>query len=146
MQSCLQCSPAQPSLISLLARTPIEASMCCGRQVTFLYKLTAGACPKSYGPNVARLAGLPASLLTRASALSNTLEACAADRSLSLAAALAAQQGTRTAAAQGGLDHAESADVKGLCHALMGHGAGQGDGQSRLQELKAMQAGLVCAE
>ena len=26
-------------------------------EVTFLYKLTAGACPKSYGVNVARLAG-----------------------------------------------------------------------------------------
>ncbi|KAK9807187.1 hypothetical protein WJX73_005617 [Symbiochloris irregularis] len=32
-------------------------------QVTFLYKLAEGACPKSYGPNVARLAGLPPSLL-----------------------------------------------------------------------------------
>lgn len=32
-------------------------------QVTFLYKLTNGACPKSYGVNVARLAGLPASVL-----------------------------------------------------------------------------------
>ena len=26
-------------------------------EVTFLYKLTQGACPKSYGVNVARLAG-----------------------------------------------------------------------------------------
>lgn len=26
-------------------------------EVTFLYKLTPGACPKSYGVNVARLAG-----------------------------------------------------------------------------------------
>lgn len=26
-------------------------------EVTFLYRLTAGACPKSYGVNVARLAG-----------------------------------------------------------------------------------------
>lgn len=43
--------------------------------VTFLYTLTDGACPKSYGTNVARLAGLPAELVMRASALSNTLEA-----------------------------------------------------------------------
>lgn len=27
--------------------------------VTFLYKFTAGACPKSYGFNAARLAGVP---------------------------------------------------------------------------------------
>lgn len=27
------------------------------KEVTFLYKLTPGACPKSYGVNVARLAG-----------------------------------------------------------------------------------------
>jgi DNA mismatch repair protein MSH6 len=27
-------------------------------EVTFLYRLTPGACPKSYGVNVARLAGL----------------------------------------------------------------------------------------
>ena len=27
-------------------------------EVTFLYRLTPGACPKSYGVNVARLAGI----------------------------------------------------------------------------------------
>lgn len=27
-------------------------------EVTFLYRLTLGACPKSYGVNVARLAGM----------------------------------------------------------------------------------------
>jgi len=27
-------------------------------EVTFLYRLSAGACPKSYGVNVARLAGM----------------------------------------------------------------------------------------
>ena len=31
--------------------------------MTFLYKLTPGSCPKSYGVNVARLAGLPESVL-----------------------------------------------------------------------------------
>uniref|UniRef100_A0A0E0M117 DNA mismatch repair protein n=1 Tax=Oryza punctata TaxID=4537 RepID=A0A0E0M117_ORYPU len=35
-------------------------------EVTFLYKLTPGSCPKSYGVNVARLAGIPASVLQRA--------------------------------------------------------------------------------
>lgn len=28
-----------------------------GEEVTFLYRLTPGACPKSYGVNVARIAG-----------------------------------------------------------------------------------------
>ncbi|XXG53994.1 hypothetical protein AAC387_Pa03g1985 [Persea americana] len=44
-------------------------------EVTFLYRLTPGACPKSYGVNVARLAGLPDSVLQKASAMSNEFEA-----------------------------------------------------------------------
>ena len=35
--------------------------------VTFLYKIRQGVCPSSYGVNVARLAGLPAGVLNRAS-------------------------------------------------------------------------------
>lgn len=35
----------------------------------------AGACPKSYGTNVARLAGLPASVVTRAGVMSASREA-----------------------------------------------------------------------
>jgi DNA mismatch repair protein MSH6 len=31
--------------------------------VTFLYKFAAGACPKSYGFNAARLAGVPSSII-----------------------------------------------------------------------------------
>lgn len=34
--------------------------------ITFLYKLTEGACPNSYGFNVAQLAGLPASVVAYA--------------------------------------------------------------------------------
>ncbi|XP_045796894.1 DNA mismatch repair protein MSH6 [Trifolium pratense] len=44
-------------------------------EVTFLYRLTAGACPKSYGVNVARLAGLPTSVLQKAAAKSREFEA-----------------------------------------------------------------------
>lgn len=40
-------------------------------EVTFLYKLTQGACPKSYGVNVARLAGLPESIVKRAAVVSS---------------------------------------------------------------------------
>nr|XP_016507671.1 PREDICTED: DNA mismatch repair protein MSH6-like [Nicotiana tabacum] len=42
--------------------------------VTFLYRLTPGACPKSYGVNVARLAGLPDGVLQRAAAKSEEFE------------------------------------------------------------------------
>ncbi|XP_050266514.1 DNA mismatch repair protein MSH6 isoform X2 [Quercus robur] len=43
-------------------------------EVTFLYRLTPGACPKSYGVNVARLAGLPESVLQKAAAKSREFE------------------------------------------------------------------------
>ncbi|KAK9093562.1 hypothetical protein Syun_028473 [Stephania yunnanensis] len=44
-------------------------------EVTFLYRLTPGACPKSYGVNVARLAGLPESILQKATIKSREFEA-----------------------------------------------------------------------
>ena len=43
-------------------------------QVTFLYNLTDGACPKSYGVNVARLAGLPDGVINRAASFASQLE------------------------------------------------------------------------
>lgn len=43
-------------------------------EVTFLYRLRPGACPKSYGVNVARLAGLPNSVLQKAAAKSREIE------------------------------------------------------------------------
>ncbi|KAL3849679.1 hypothetical protein ACJIZ3_011561 [Penstemon smallii] len=43
-------------------------------EVIFLHKLTPGACPKSYGVNVARLAGLPDSVLLKAAAKSQEFE------------------------------------------------------------------------
>jgi DNA mismatch repair protein MSH6 len=42
--------------------------------VTFLYVLTPGTCPKSYGVNVARLAGLPHSVLSCAAAKAAAVE------------------------------------------------------------------------
>ena len=42
--------------------------------VTFLYKLRKGACPKSHGLNVARLARLPRSVIIRAGQKSRELE------------------------------------------------------------------------
>ncbi|XP_073283875.1 DNA mismatch repair protein MSH6 [Primulina huaijiensis] len=44
-------------------------------EVIFLYKLRNGTCPRSYGVNVARLAGLPDAVLQRAAKMSTELEA-----------------------------------------------------------------------
>lgn len=43
-------------------------------EVTFLYKLAQGTCPKSYGVNVARLAGMPDTILERAAKRSAEFE------------------------------------------------------------------------
>lgn len=43
-------------------------------RVIFLYKLDKGVCPKSYGFNVAKLAGLPQIIINEASNISNKLE------------------------------------------------------------------------
>eukprot|EP00744_Colponema_vietnamica_P022287 GILI01031999.1.p1 GENE.GILI01031999.1~~GILI01031999.1.p1 ORF type:complete len:855 (+),score=230.63 GILI01031999.1:192-2567(+) len=44
------------------------------QRVTFLYKFKKGSCPKSYGMNVARLAGLPESVVKKASQMSQQFE------------------------------------------------------------------------
>ena len=43
--------------------------------MTFLYKFMQGTCPKSYGMNVANLAGLPTSVVLRARAMADMFEA-----------------------------------------------------------------------
>lgn len=43
-------------------------------QVIILYNLTDGACPKSYGVNVACLAGLPDGVIGRAASFASQLE------------------------------------------------------------------------
>ena len=62
-------------------------------RVTFLYKYTAGACPKSYGLNVARLARLPESIIARAAVKSAEFER----------AVVEAEEQQRARAAGGGL-------------------------------------------
>lgn len=42
--------------------------------ITFLYTLGSGACPKSFGINVARLAGLPDDVLVKAKRISSEFE------------------------------------------------------------------------
>ncbi|RKP38593.1 muts domain V-domain-containing protein [Dimargaris cristalligena] len=45
------------------------------RDVTFLYKLVPGVCPKSYGMNVAGMAGIPRSVVDRAETVAEQFEA-----------------------------------------------------------------------
>ena len=40
-------------------------------RITFLYKFVEGDCPSSFGMNVARMAGLPDAVVTRAKAKSS---------------------------------------------------------------------------
>lgn len=44
------------------------------RTVLFLYQLTQGVCPQSYGMNVAAMAGLPLSIIDRATTIAAQLE------------------------------------------------------------------------
>ncbi|KAI9596421.1 muts domain V-domain-containing protein [Syncephalis fuscata] len=44
------------------------------KKVTFLYKLTNGACPKSYGMHVANMAGVPTTIVHRAEEVAKTFE------------------------------------------------------------------------
>lgn len=50
--------------------------------VTFLYKYSDGACPKSYGFNAAKLAGMPLSIIQRAHQYSKKVEMIALKRKL----------------------------------------------------------------
>ncbi|XP_055855640.1 probable DNA mismatch repair protein Msh6 [Episyrphus balteatus] len=50
--------------------------------VVFLYKYTSGACPKSYGFNAAKLAGMSHSIIKRAYELSKKVEAIALKRKI----------------------------------------------------------------
>lgn len=45
-----------------------------GSNITFLYTLGEGSCPKSFGINVARLAGLPEEVLQKAKSVSSSFE------------------------------------------------------------------------
>jgi DNA mismatch repair protein MSH6 len=45
-----------------------------GEAITFLYKFMKGSCPKSYGFNVAHLAGLPPGVISLAKKKASTIE------------------------------------------------------------------------
>ncbi|KAI8462894.1 MAG: muts domain V-domain-containing protein [Monoraphidium minutum] len=93
------------------------------QEVTFLYQLTPGACPKSYGTNVARLAGLPGPVVSRAAEISRGHEADAGAG----AAALAAGAGG------GYSDPLLAAALEGV-RCVRRHAAGGGEGGGGLEE------------
>jgi len=97
-----------------VARPPGEpAAADAAHEVTFLYKLTDGPCPRSYGTHVARLAGLPTSVVNRAAAKASLAE----DRGVGAAAA--------DGGAGGGGDEGDvSALVGGLVRAAQSGDAG----------------------
>ncbi|XP_059225843.1 probable DNA mismatch repair protein Msh6 [Stomoxys calcitrans] len=68
--------------------------------VTFLYKYSSGACPKSYGFNAAKLAGMPHEVIKRAYMLSKKVEALALKRKLAAKIVAAAAVGNTGSAWQ----------------------------------------------
>jgi DNA mismatch repair ATPase MutS len=58
-----------------------------GEKVTFLYKLERGPSPRSFGLNVARMAGLPRNVLEEAARRARAMEARDDERRRLLAAA-----------------------------------------------------------
>jgi DNA mismatch repair protein MutS len=67
-----------------------------GGEVVFLYKLSPGGCDRSYGINVAKMAGMPRDLIRRANAILTELERRSPSRpqQMSLLAVLMDGQGT----------------------------------------------------
>lgn len=109
------------------------------REVTFLYRLERGACSRSHGVNVARLAGLPPSLLKCAASRSEHMEAAHNDvargaegastraraaelgRQVAAATAAASRAGAPPAAAEAAL--AELRALQAEARALLAHAA-----------------------
>ena len=74
-ESAAMASPAAAAAAAAAASPAAAAALAsAGARVTFLYKYTAGACPKSYGLNVARLARLPEAIILRAAEKSAEFE------------------------------------------------------------------------
>mmetsp|Transcript_1989 Transcript_1989/g.2968 ORF Transcript_1989/g.2968 Transcript_1989/m.2968 type:complete len:115 (-) Transcript_1989:92-436(-) len=80
------------------------------RNLTSLYTLGEGSCPKSFGINVARLAGLPDEVLSKAKDVSSSFEASMSNASAvvsSNAELLSLQNRVQTAMKKGDLSTVE---------------------------------------
>ncbi|KAG2496433.1 hypothetical protein HYH03_005657 [Edaphochlamys debaryana] len=121
-----------------LADKPAEG----GEEVTFLYRLTMGACPKSYGTNVARLAGLPASVVARAAEVSAMWDQGRVGALAAAAGAAAADGPEGTASGAEAMDVDGGAEGKGKQE----EGGEAGKLRALAAELKAALAGAGGAE
>jgi DNA mismatch repair protein MSH6 len=68
-------APGSPTLGSPAGGDGAPAWTSDEAQITFLYRLRPGACPRSYGLQVARLAGIPGGVVSRAHAAGARMEA-----------------------------------------------------------------------
>lgn len=105
--------------------------------VTFLYRLTAGNCPKSYGMNVARIAGLPESVVAAAAARAAAMES--ADEEMEDAEAALGDGGGSGAEMDGGpLSEAEAAALQSALAAMAaaagGRSGSSGGGETEEEE------------
>ena len=101
-------------------------------RVTFLYKLVRGACPKSYGTNVARLAGLPEPVVARAAALAAELEEEGKESSGGDDSAAAPSPSTPV-----------PADLADLVRRAAAAAKGQGDLREAVQAARAAVEGMI---
>lgn len=85
-----ECSQGKyPPLVPFISQPPNSNSQCYSDsnaasdhhlQVTFLYKLAQGVCPKSYGTHVASLAGIQSAIVCKASAMATKLDTLSSNR------------------------------------------------------------------
>lgn len=121
------------------------------------FAAVAGACPKSYGTNVARLAGLPASVVTRAGIVSASREAIftagAADKQRQspdadtpAAAAMDVDSGAGAACGSGDDLQQLVVSIRGCLKQLQDGSASNGERQPIQEKLVQLQqrAALLC--
>lgn len=80
--------------------------------IIFLYTLSNGACPKSFGANVAKLAGLPLDVVSRAASIAQKLEGGSEAHGLARAAARLLTDGETTGVTSGSLKSVQESVLK----------------------------------
>ena len=82
--------------------------------IIFLYTLTEGACPKSFGTNVAKLAGLPLDVVARAASIAQKLEGGSEVQGLARAAARLLADGKAAGVRVGSLKSVQESVIKNI--------------------------------
>ena len=119
-------------------------------ELVFLHEVVPGAADRSYGIQVAKLAGLPASVVKRARKVLADLEASRPSGTLELVAALflraaaaAASRARRTARGGGGARSRRSEPARGARRALCPEAADRGE--ARMTDPQILAATLIAA-